>query len=495
MDPNLFLTGQEFNKLNIGPLVTVINPDNYNLGLNINNIKLSDILGPKYLVQLYFFPFNFIMEYLGRLFLDYENMVLATVQIPDDAIILYYHFLYRTNKLIILDKYNFRDHPYWNNQELVIKTIYNNKGLTYPYIKNKTREINMAAIIKNSSLIKYMENIPENIGIIAVRDNPKNLGFISNQTENICLIALESDISVYNLIRINNPRINYIIQLIYNFLEYPNIFNLKKFYQSNFYPKNIFSGYNFNLKYTGPFLKILKSSLIHGNFKYNPGLNRDTNKFIPYGNNLQGGLYFSNYKDIFNSRVFGEYLCEIKIPEDALVYINQNKFKSDKIIIWDIYPIQDHPVWSQEKYYSKILNSYPMAFIHLKNKSEKICLEMARKWAYSLDYIPNLNPEICLAAVNKNGSVISHIPTKFLSPELFGLAISKYGRNLKYIEPENQTEDLCILALRRNLSSYKNIKIKTDKLDYLINLIKNFFRDPNLESYSELKKLTDKLYY
>ena len=96
------------------------------------------------------------------------------------------------------------------------------------------------------------------------------------------------------------------------------------------------SGLEFKKTYGKTFYKVLRPDLIHHGFRYRPGLNIDTVPFDPSESCKPGGLYFADIKNLLKFLNYGNQIAEIEIPDDSLVYIENNKFKTDKFIIGNI---------------------------------------------------------------------------------------------------------------------------------------------------------------
>jgi len=107
----------------------------------------------------------------------------------------------------------------------------------------------------------------------------------------------------------------------------------------------VVSGETFNNLYNGTrFYKILKSDLTHHNFRYKMGLNIDTVPFNPIYSCHRGGLYFCEESKVhLYIDLYGNNLAQITIPNDARVYVEQDKFKADKLIIEEITQIEHVP--------------------------------------------------------------------------------------------------------------------------------------------------------
>jgi hypothetical protein len=98
----------------------------------------------------------------------------------------------------------------------------------------------------------------------------------------------------------------------------------------------VLTGKEFKEQYGIKFYKFLAKDFIHNGFNYKIGLNVDTKKFHPSGQCNEGGLYFTDKKNILSFSEYGPNLGVIEIPDDAQVYIEENKFKADKLELTNI---------------------------------------------------------------------------------------------------------------------------------------------------------------
>src|ERR1700722_7617216 len=79
-----------------------------------------------------------------------------------------------------------------------------------------------------------------------------------------------------------------------------------------------------------------------GNFSYHIGLNSlpDNNETLdPTPSCVKGGLYFTDAAHIHEFFTFGDRLCTVSIPEDAIVVKLGSKWKADQITIEKIEPL------------------------------------------------------------------------------------------------------------------------------------------------------------
>jgi hypothetical protein len=99
------------------------------------------------------------------------------------------------------------------------------------------------------------------------------------------------------------------------------------------YTGKVLNGKEFNKLFIEKKYKITNEKEIHYGLKYKTGLNEDIVSFNPKGSCKEGGIYFTNYSNIFKFIDFGNGVREVIIPDDALVYIEEYKFKTDKLIL------------------------------------------------------------------------------------------------------------------------------------------------------------------
>lgn len=185
------------------------------------------------------------------------------------------------------------------------------------------------------------------------------------------------------------------------------------------------NGNEFNKLLNGKKLyKLVHDDHKHHNFKYKLGLNIDTLKFDPSGECSGGGLYFTTLEYLFDYYLFHYFVYEIEIPNDSKVYIEEKKFKSNKIILKNKKNISDFFDGLDEKTIIQIIKNNGLLLKYIKNQTNKICLEAVKNNCYAFEYVKNQTEEISLEAIKQNC---------FL---------------LKYVK--NQTKKICLEAIKQN---------------------------------------------
>lgn len=190
---------------------------------------------------------------------------------------------------------------------------------------------------------------------------------------------------------------------------------------SNVIP-TILSGKDFNKTFEHTkFYKFLNDDMIHNNFKYVFGLNVDTASFNPEGKCEKGGLYFCEESQCCRFwKSYGSLLALVKIPDDAQVYIEKNKFKADKIILTDI--------------------------IHYNNVFDEFWAALIPNDGKALFYIRHQTEGLCRSAVKQNGMALQYVKEEFKTYDLCRLAVRQNYFALRYIKEEFKTDELRWLA-------------------------------------------------
>jgi hypothetical protein len=186
-----------------------------------------------------------------------------------------------------------------------------------------------------------------------------------------------------------------------------------------------YSGYKFNkLNKKNKFYKICNKNENHFGYKYRTGLNIDIHKFDPTNECI--GLYFSDLNNIARFLVYGIWIREVILPDDALIRIHNEKeqYKTNKFYLGDRIPLN--------KFY---------------------------KWN---DY------DFCELAVQQNGLALEYVGLDNLTNEIYELAVQQNGLALKYIKPENLTEIICTYAVKQNCDAFEYVNLE-NLIDVSIN--------------------------
>jgi hypothetical protein len=243
----------------------------------------------------------------------------------------------------------------------------------------------------------------------------------------------------------------------------------------------LLSGSEFNKAYpTTVFVKLTNETELHNGFQFTTGLNIDTQKFNPIGECSAGGLYFCEYDKFpmwieYNGTICVNYR-EVKIPDDAQVYIETNKFKADKFIL-----SEGREIWNDEKLCVHALEKDPYTLSYIKNQTDELCLIAVTGKGYTLRFVINQTEELCKNAVKQQGNVLYYVKNqtedickmavmqngyalihvKDKTDEIYRLAVQQNGNVLEYIDVEQQTDEICKIAIEQNYQAKQYVKKPT----------------------------------
>ena len=136
----------------------------------------------------------------------------------------------------------------------------------------------------------------------------------------------------------------------------------------------VLTGKEFNALHADKkFHKVLKNSLCHYDFTYNEGLNVDTQPFNPSSTCSKGGLYFCEEEHLHLYLFsYGSICATVSIPDNALVYKEDTKYKANQLILHNIQPISELPLWLDATVTKKIVQQNGDAIEYIKEPSEEV---------------------------------------------------------------------------------------------------------------------------
>ena len=218
----------------------------------------------------------------------------------------------------------------------------------------------------------------------------------------------------------------------------------------------VLTGAEFNALHADKkFYKVLNDSRCHYDFTYTAGLNVDTQPFNPSSTCSKGGLYFCEEEHLHLYLCsYGSICATVSIPEDALVYKEDTKYKANKLILHNIQPITELPLWLDANVTKKIVQQNGNAIKYVKEPTEELSRLAVQQNGYAICYVKEPSEELQRLAVQKNGCVIQYI--KEPSEEVRRLAVQQNGCVIKYIK--EPSEELQRLAVQQNRDAIQYIK-------------------------------------
>ncbi len=224
----------------------------------------------------------------------------------------------------------------------------------------------------------------------------------------------------------------------------------------------ILPGKIFNLKYKNKnFVKLTNETENRNGYQFKNGLNVDCVPFNPTENCKSGGIYFCQIEDLHkwlyydNSPMF--YVRSVIIPDDSLIYIERNKFKTDQLILGEKKPIADLDIWHNIEFCLSSIRQDYRTLQYISKQTDSIKLMACKLNGYALMYIPEQTLEIKLAAVKNNGFSIGLIKDQTL--EICLAAVKNNGLSLEFVI--DQTEEIIFAAINNNWKALEYVKKQT----------------------------------
>jgi hypothetical protein len=250
------------------------------------------------------------------------------------------------------------------------------------------------------------------------------------------------------------------------------------------------------------FYKLTNVNEYHNYFQYIDGYNEDIINFNPTGKCKPGGFYFTELNKIglwikYNL-VSMKYIREVEILDYSLVYIEENKFKTNKFILKEKIPLENFIYWNDFDFcnISFKLNYHTLQYINTSLQTEEMCKFALQKSIDCFKYIKLQTKELCKLAVEKNGLFLQYVNQYLQTNEIFTIAVKENGLSLQYIKPELQNKEICKLAVIENGLSLQYVKLELQNEEICMLAIKQNsyalkYVIPNLQT-TELCKLAVK---
>ena len=160
-----------------------------------------------------------------HLWLNYANLEMFYVRfvtIPDDALVWtevgersspitpflseLFSKKFKTNCLILGNRMEIGDLEIWKDPAYCLTAV-KYDGFSLRYIKQQTKEINLAAVEQDGYALQYVRNQTEEICLEAVQNYGLTLKYVKQQTEEICLAAVKKDALALQYVSEQTPQI------------------------------------------------------------------------------------------------------------------------------------------------------------------------------------------------------------------------------------------------------------------------------------------------
>jgi len=211
----------------------------------------------------------------------------------------------------------------------------------------------------------------------------------------------------------------------------------------------VFSGSDFKKEFGTELFKVFNDEDCHRGYRYVDGPNEDPVPFNPSGTCTSGGFYFTVWSNIHRFISFGSGYRSVAVPDDALVYVEEYKFKSNKIVI----ELGSKKPFGYDVYLNSVTNNgFALKHVPEAMKTPELCKIAVTKDGFALQYVPEAmkTPELCEIAVTEDGSALEYVPEATKTPELCKIAVTNNGFALKHVPEAMKTPELCKIAVTKN---------------------------------------------
>ena len=211
------------------------------------------------------------------------------------------------------------------------------------------------------------------------------------------------------------------------------------------------------------FVKLTNQFENHNGMQFQTGLNVDPIPFNPKGKCQPGGIYFCDLYAIpiwlnYNSNPM-VFVRSVTIPDDALIYIEKFKYKTDKMILGERVKIGDLDVWEDDRYCKRaVING--LALKYVINQTPKICFEAVKQNGLALQYVKKQTDDVCFEAVKQNGLALQYVRKQ--TPYICLQAVKQNGLALQYVN--EQTLDICLEAVKQNGLALQYVNEQTHEI-------------------------------
>lgn len=215
--------------------------------------------------------------------------------------------------------------------------------------------------------------------------------------------------------------------------------------------QNVYSGIEFNNSAKNKhFVKLTNKKEQHNGFTFVDGLNIDFNEFNPTNEWGPGGIYFITvdfipkfikYKGASVNQIMYYYRMVI-IPNDAIVYVFDDKFKTDKIILEERVCL-----WANNIICNNIIEINPSLLKYVIDPTQNMCNRVTNMDITTIIYVPkNYQTEkMCLKAIEYDPNLLKGIVNQ--TQNICNRAISIDITTVIYVRKKYQTEKICLKAV------------------------------------------------
>ena len=176
--------------------------------------------------------------------------------------------------------------------------------------------------------------------------------------------------------------------------------------------RSILSGQIFNEFFFGmEMIKIVSEDdkQMYG-FKVSDGLNILPLKQVS-DTYCSGGINFCDWENflMYLKRSYdGKYIRKVLVPDDAMIFVDDKEYTSDKLILSKRIPISELDQWNDEEFCMNAINCDCKFLIYCKCIRPELEFAMVIKNPSNIEYIKNQTEEMHEMAIEQNAYLIRH---------------------------------------------------------------------------------------
>lgn len=257
------------------------------------------------------------------------------------------------------------------------------------------------------------------------------------------------------------------------------------------------SGVTFNSEFNDFIcVKLTNQVENHNLYQFCDGLNIDNVPFDPSGECSKGGIYFIeeqyiDYWTKYNDKRM-EHVRDVIIPEDARVYVESTKFKTDKLILGPklsiilrrvmiklrkdptlLFTIDHRQIQLLKEFCSSLVKYDRFMIIRVpsclrdENMYRQVmidretCLILVRRDGLILEHVPETmkDKEICMTALKGNYLALEHIPDSIKDREMYMIALHNNVNAFTFVPDDIKDKDMCVFVVEKDICQLENVPI------------------------------------
>ena len=208
---------------------------------------------------------------------------------------------------------------------------------------------------------------------------------------------------------------------------------------------------------------------IHNEYEYKEGLNVLDLEFNKLNseeeiNDLtydKYGLYFCDINNIqhwppchYDNQIM-YYIYDVIIPDDAKVIIGKNKSHIE--FAWRIVKINKtnkmilsnkRKLWSDNYCCNIMVKNHYWALKYVENQTEDIIKNAIKNDSLSIQFVNNINHELCKVLVNENGNILNWLYYNYYNYHNYN--VTKMNINIDKLHYQNDILELAKIAVKQN---------------------------------------------